>query len=119
MNFNRCSFNKVLNKMFEVKFFDDQQFSSSKIVLRFLRVNPNLIYFNSLSLSLLSVYIYSFNENEESDEEESDWKQRRYSLQLHSKGYRRTGAKVSTQPQLDSEDENEQPSEFLSRQNTM
>lgn len=64
---------------------------------------------------------HSFNENEESDEEGNDWKQRRYSLQLHSKGYQKTAAQNSTlqQPQLDSEDESEQPIELLSRQNTM
>ena len=78
--------------------------------------NPNSIYF----ISLFTLCIHSFNANEESDEEEIDWKQRRYSLQLHSKGYRKSGTKLNpTQPQLDSEDENEQPSELLSRQNTM
>jgi hypothetical protein len=93
-----------------------QKISNFNGLHRLLRVNPNLIYFNAV----LSLCIYSFNGNEEeSDEEESDWKQRRYSLQLHSKGYRRTGAKISTQPRLDSEDETEQPNEFLSRQNTM
>lgn len=102
----------LFNLIYYYKKFSEDQL---KLFQPLLRVNPNIIYFNSLFL----LCIYSFNENEESDEEESDWKQRRYSLQLHSKGYRRTQAKVSTQPQLDSEDENEQPSEFLSRQNTM
>lgn len=58
--------------------------------------------------------------NEGSNDEEEEWMQgRRYSLQLNeSKAYRRSKLKISAQPQLDSEEENEQPTE-LSRQNTM
>lgn len=70
----------------------------------------------------------STNEEDESDDEEvNEWKRRRYSLQINStsKGYQRTRAKISIQPQLDSEDEVEQQpqppgnNELLSRQNTV
>lgn len=59
----------------------------------------------------------NFN-NEESNDEDDEWThQRRYSLQLNgSRGYRRKRA--AAQPTLDSEDENEQPTELLSRKNT-
>lgn len=68
----------------------------------------------------------SANEEDDSDTEATNqWKQRRYSLQLNSsKGYNRTRAKLSIQPQLDSEEETDephqqQPIEMLSRQNTL
>lgn len=62
----------------------------------------------------------NFNDDDSNEDEDEEWAQRRYSLQLNEpRGYRRNKAKVSAQPRLDSEDENEQPSELLSRQNTM
>ncbi|KAL7044210.1 hypothetical protein ACKWTF_001828 [Chironomus riparius] len=66
------------------------------------------------------LYDTPFKSNEGNDDEtnEDELRQRRYSLQLNeSRGYRR-GKKLSTQPQLDSEDELELPAELLSRQNT-
>lgn len=66
------------------------------------------------------LYDTPFKSNEGNDDEanEDELRQRRYSLQLNeSRGYRR-GKKLSTQPQLDSEDELEPPTELLSRQNT-
>jgi len=80
---------------------------------------------------LLLPFIFSFSKttnrlnesnfnDDDSDDDEEDLRQRRYSLQLSdSKGFRRSKGKVSAQPQLESEDENELPSDLLSRQNTM
>lgn len=86
--------------------------------------------FHKISTTLECLLIFSFrhyfrlSENnfndDDSNEEDEEWVQRRYSLQLNeARGYRRNKAKESAQPRLDSEDENEQPSELLSRQNTM
>lgn len=78
---------------------------------------------NSIQFSLSTPQTRSLSEdnfnNEDSNDDDDEWRQRRYSLQLGSKGYRRSRPKVSAQPQLDSEEENEQPNELLSRQNTM
>ncbi|XP_070494834.1 cyclic nucleotide-gated cation channel subunit A-like isoform X2 [Chironomus tepperi] len=60
------------------------------------------------------------NRNEGNDDEtnEDELRQRRLSLQLNESRCYRRGKKLSTQPQLDSEDELEIPAELLSRQNT-
>lgn len=70
-----------------------------------------------------SFRLFSSNEVNDDDndgDDDEELRQRRYSLQLNgSRGHRR-GKKLSTQPQLDSEDEVEQlATELLSRQNTM
>lgn len=70
-------------------------------------------------ISIKNRLVENHQKDDDSDEEGDEWKTRRYSLQLNSKGYRRTRANISTQPQLDSDDEVEQPVELLSRQNTM
>lgn len=74
-----------------------------------------------------SLRLFSSNEvNDEDDGDDDDddeLRQRRYSLQLNgSRGHRR-GKKMTTQPQLDSDEEDEveqvAAAELLSRQNTM
>lgn len=78
--------------------------------------------FNGNTFLFLQLFrLFTSNEADDDDEDDDEeLRQRRYSLQLNdSRGYRR-GKKLSTQPQLDSEDEVEQiAAELLSRQNTM
>lgn len=71
--------------------------------------------------SLLVFRLFTSNEANDDEDDDDELRQRRYSLQLNdSRGYRRGKKLLTTQPQLDSEDEVEQAAaELLSRQNTM
>lgn len=58
------------------------------------------------------------NDDDDDDNDDEELRKRRYSLQLNESRAHRRGKKLTTQQQLDSEDELEQTTEFLSRQNT-
>ncbi|KAG5674239.1 hypothetical protein PVAND_004219 [Polypedilum vanderplanki] len=68
-------------------------------------------------ISKLEEKLYDTPFHNTDDNEDEELRQRRYSLQNDSRTHRRV-KKLSTQPQLDSEDELEPTTELLSRQNT-